>query len=101
MVRQEHLRLPLHHQSRILLRLRPGKRRDPLHEVEDALGWAAFLSQHRLHDPPGLGLRESTLAQEILPVLVRPRDDLLARCADVRGTRETRGSGARADHAAR
>ena len=79
---QQHLRLPLHHQPRILLRFRPGDGRDPLHEVEDALGRAAFLGQDRLDDPPRLRLREPALAEEILTVLVRSRDDFLPRRAD-------------------
>ena len=59
---QQHLRLPLHRQPRILLRLRPGYRRDPLHEVEDALGRAAFLGENGLDDPGALGAGEAAFA---------------------------------------
>ena len=82
---QQRLRLPLHHQPRILLRLRPGDRRDPLHEVEDALGRAAFLGEDRLDDLAGLRLREAALARKILPVLLCPGDDFLTRRADADG----------------
>ncbi|SMX34632.1 hypothetical protein COL8621_01407 [Actibacterium lipolyticum] len=94
---QQRLRLPLHHQPRILLRLGPGDCRDPLHEVEDALGRAAFLGQNRLDDPPRLRLREPALAEEVLTVLVRPCDDLLPRRADAVDEGRGRGLGEAAE----
>ncbi len=62
-------------------------------EVEDALRRAAFLGQNRLDDPPRLCLREPALAEEVLTVLVRPRDDLLARRADAVDKGRGRGLG--------
>lgn len=90
---QQFLRLPFDHQPRILLRLRAGDGCDPLHKVEDALGRAAFLGQHRLDDPPRLRLREPAFAQEVLTVFVRPRDDLLPRRADAVDEGRGRGLG--------
>lgn len=98
---QQNLRLPFHHQPRILLRLRPGDRCDPLHEVEDALGRAAFLGQHSLDDPPRLRLREPALTEEVLPVLARPCDDLLSRRAYAADEGRGRGLGEAAEYRGR
>lgn len=37
---------------------------DALHEIEDRLGRASFLGQHRVDDSAGLGLRDQTLVAE-------------------------------------
>lgn len=87
------LRLPLHRQPPILLRLRASHRRDPLHEVEDAPWRAAFLGQNRLDNPPRFRLREPALAEEVLPVLVRLRDDLFPSRADAVDEGRRRGRG--------
>ena len=58
--------------------LRPRRSGDALDEVEDGLGRAALLGQHGLDDPPGLGLRETALAQKGRAVLVIARHDLRA-----------------------
>ncbi len=72
----------LHVEAGILLGLVAREPRDALHEVEDALGRAALFHQHLLDDLAGFGFREAAFAQEVIPVLVCPRDDLLPRRLD-------------------
>jgi hypothetical protein len=66
-------------ETRILLRPAAREGGDALDEVEHGFGRTSFLGQYRVHDLGGLGLPEPALAQEIGAVLVRPRDDALAR----------------------
>ena len=47
---------------------RPGERRDPLHEIKDAFGFAVFLAENGLDDLGRLSLGETTLAEEAFPV---------------------------------
>ena len=64
---EEFLGPALHVEAGILLGLVARKPRDPLHEVEDALGRTSLFHQHLLDDLAGLRLREATLAQKIIP----------------------------------
>ena len=79
---EELLGAPLHVKAGILLGLVARKPRDALHEVEDALGRAALFHQNLFDDLAGLGFREAAFPQEVIPVLVRPRHDLLPRGLD-------------------
>src|SRR3989338_3142100 len=98
---EELLGAPLHVEAGVLLGLVARKPRDALHEIEDAFGRAALFHQHLLDDPARLRLRETALAQEVIPVLVRPRHDLLPRRFDAvhealrRGIGKPRESGCR------
>ena len=83
----------LHGEPSVLLSLGPGDRGDALDEVEDALGRAAFFSQHRLNDLVGLRLREAALAQEVGAVLVAAGDDPFACGTDALDERLRRGVG--------
>lgn len=76
------LRLSLHLQSRVLMRLAAGDSGDALNEVEDAGGRAAFFGEDGLDDGRRLGFREAALPQEIAAVFVGPGDGLLARRLD-------------------
>ena len=53
----------------------------PCTKSKDALGRAAFFHQHLLDDLAGLRLREAALAQEVVPVLIRPRPTICCRAA--------------------
>lgn len=64
---------------------------DALYEVQDGLGRATLLGQHRLDDPSGLGLGEAALAQKGLAVLVIAGEDLRAGRLD--RVHEGRGQG--------
>ena len=52
-----------------------------------------FLHQHLLDDLARLGLREAALAQEIIPVFIGPRYDLLSRGLDAIHKAHRRGVG--------
>jgi len=56
-----------------------SNRRDALHKVEDALGLAAFLGEHRFDDLRRPRLAEPALAQEFGSFLVTARNDALPR----------------------
>ena len=77
----------------VLMRLVAGDRRDALHEVEDALGLAAFFGEHCLDDLRCLRLAEAALAQEFGAFLVRARDDPLSCRLDAVDERHGRGIG--------
>lgn len=81
----EHLLGPrLEVEPAVLMGLVTRHRRDALHEIENALGLAALLSQHRLDDPGRLRLAEPALAQEPGPLLVAARNDTLPRGLECR-----------------
>ena len=58
----------------VLVRLIARDRSDALDEVENGLGLAAFLGEHRLDDLRRLGLAEAALPQKLGPILVGARD---------------------------
>ena len=81
-------------EPRVLLGLVARDCGDALHEVEDALGLAAFLSQDGLDDLRRLGFGEAALAQEVAAVLVGAGDDLFPRRSDAVDEGERRWSAA-------
>src|SRR3984885_3746664 len=85
------LRSRLEIEPGILMGLVPGNCGDALHEVEDALGLAALLGEHRLDDLGRLRLPEAALAQEFSSLVVSPSNDSLARSLDAVDERHGRG----------
>src|SRR6266705_4970564 len=67
---QKLLRLRLHIQTGILMRLVARDGGDALHEIEDAFRRAAFLRQHRFYHLGGLGLGEAAATQKLGAILV-------------------------------
>src|SRR5579872_4322613 len=79
---QELLRLCLHVEASILMRLVARDGRDALHEVEDAFRGPALLRQHRFYHPGCLGFGEAAATQKLGAILVAMRHDPLARSLD-------------------
>ena len=75
---QELLRLRLHVQAGILMRLVARDGGDALHEIEDAFRRAAFLRQHRVDHLGCLGLGEAAATQKLGAILVAACHDPLA-----------------------
>ncbi len=69
-------------EARVLVGLVACEGGDALHEIEDALGLAPFLSQHGLDDLRGLSLGEAALAQELAAVVIGAGDNLFPRRLD-------------------
>src|SRR5258707_15340050 len=71
---QELLRLRLHIQTGILMRLVARNGGDALHEIEDAFRRPSFLRQHRVDHLACLGLREAATAQKFgaIPIVAWP-----------------------------
>src|SRR6516164_6998461 len=79
---QELLRLCLHVEASILMRLVARNGRDALHEIEDAFRRAAFLRQYRFYHLGGLGFREAAATQKFGAILITICHDPFARSLD-------------------
>jgi hypothetical protein len=75
------------------MRLGPGERRDPLHEIKDAFRLVIFLAQNRFDDLRRLGFGKAALAQERFAVVVRAGDDPFPCGLDPSDERRRRGIG--------
>ena len=79
---QKFLRLRLHIETSVLMRLIAGHGSDALHEIEDALRRVALLRQHRFYHLGCLGLGEASTTQKPGAILVTMCHDPLARGPD-------------------
>ena len=79
---EELLRLALHFEPGVLLRLRPGDGGDALHEIEYGLRRPTFFGEDCLDDSGRLRLGEAPFAEEVGAVIVAVGDDALARCSN-------------------